>query len=52
MERIILIGCLLANGVTLDKAQTINAEWISLIEKDEYLKNDVLYPMFLKPCKN
>ena len=37
------IDWLVANGLTLDKAREINAEWISLIEKDEYLKNDVLY---------
>ena len=45
------IDWLLFNGVDLDKAHEINTEWISLIEKEEYLKNDVLYPDVLEVLK-
>ena len=33
-----------ANGVISNKTREINVEWISLIEREDYLKNDLLYP--------
>lgn len=35
---------LLSNDVSESDAKEINKEWISLIENENYLKNDVLYP--------
>lgn len=38
------IAWLLSNEIAEDVAKEINSEWISLIENEDYLKNDVLYP--------
>ena len=45
------IDWLLSKGVSEDVAKDINAEWISLIEKDEILKTDVLYPKVIDVLK-
>lgn len=46
------IEWLLSKNVSENEAKEINKEWISLIENEEYLKNDVLYPDVIKVLKN
>ena len=38
------IAWLLSKGIAKDVAKSINLEWVSLIENEDYLKSDILYP--------
>lgn len=42
----------MSKNVSENEAKEINKEWVSLIENEEYLKNDVLYPDVIKVLKS
>ena len=46
------IEWLLLNGIAEGAVKEINSEWISQIENEDYLKNDVLYPDALEVLGN